>query len=393
MTVLFPRKLLAGCVFSAALALSVSAPAAELKWKGFDWKLTDGGMAGVADGAAANVSVDANGWLHLRITKTGNTWTASELFTTQKLGFGTYQWHIEGPVDTFDKNNVLGLFPYGPAAGIGVDGTNEIDIEFARWGQANGVNADFADYPNSGKVVGVEAFKFSLGGSTSSTARFTWTNASIESLILKGHQPIASEAELLKKWKYAPANPGVNIPQRAMPLGMNLWCFDAPPSDGKNVEIVIRDFQFVKEGDPLPGSGGMGGGGGTGGGGAAHGGGTASGGVSGAGSSGGGGTGGSLAAGGGQAPTTAGTSSSGAGAVAGSSPTGSGAATGGALAGPTPQAGTSATAGATNATSNDDSGSDAGCACKTGGQAAPAQGALAGLFGLALLALRRRPTR
>ena len=45
-----------------------------------------------------------------------------------------------------------------------------------------------------------------------------------------------------------PPNPTVNIPQQALPLGMNLWCFDAPPSDGKPVEIVIRDFAFVPEG-------------------------------------------------------------------------------------------------------------------------------------------------
>ena len=108
------------------MLLSQASPAraADLSWKGFDWTVTDGGMAGVAEGAAANVTVDANDWLHLKITKNGSTWTASELFTTQKLGFGTYQWQIEGAIDTFDKNNVLGLFPYGPAAGIGGDGTN-----------------------------------------------------------------------------------------------------------------------------------------------------------------------------------------------------------------------------------------------------------------------------
>lgn len=249
--------------------LGVARPvqAANINWKGYDWQLTEGGMAGVADGKAANVTVDANGYLHLRIVKSGDTWTASEMFTVQKLGFGTYQWHIEGPIDVFDKQVVLGLFPYGPAAGIGGDGTNEIDIEFARWGQASGPNADFTDYPNSGSVIGETTFKFSLGGGTSATARFTWTKDSIESAVLKGHQPLASEAELIKKWKYAPQNPGTNIPQQAMPLGMNLWCFGSPPTDGQNVEIVIRDFQFIKEGDPLPGTGGQGGSGGTGGGG------------------------------------------------------------------------------------------------------------------------------
>jgi len=39
--------------------------------------------------------------------------------------------------ERFDRNVVLGLFLYGPAAGIGGDGTNEIDIEYAFWGNAS----------------------------------------------------------------------------------------------------------------------------------------------------------------------------------------------------------------------------------------------------------------
>ncbi len=90
MTGFLGRRLLIGG--AAAVALSLALPAqAALKWKGYDWNLTNGGMAGVANGAPANISVDANGYLHLKITKTGNTWTASEMFTVQKLGFGTYQ--------------------------------------------------------------------------------------------------------------------------------------------------------------------------------------------------------------------------------------------------------------------------------------------------------------
>src|SRR5207253_229256 len=88
--------------------------AAEINWKGYAWNVTDGLMAGVAAGSAANVSVDASGYLHLKIQKNGDTWTAAEIFTTARLGFGTYQWQIDGPIDTLDENVVLGLFPYGP---------------------------------------------------------------------------------------------------------------------------------------------------------------------------------------------------------------------------------------------------------------------------------------
>ena len=116
---------------AATLAFCIANPAraAALQWAGRSWTVTNGGMAGVANGSPSNVSVDDNGYLHLKITKSGTTWTAAELFTTEKLGFGTYQWQVDAPIDRFDKNVVLGLYPYGPAAGIGSDGTNEIDIE------------------------------------------------------------------------------------------------------------------------------------------------------------------------------------------------------------------------------------------------------------------------
>jgi MYXO-CTERM domain-containing protein len=231
--------------------------AADLTWKGHTWQVTSGGMAGVCQGDPNNVTVDSNGYLHFKISNTGGTWTASEMFTTDKLGFGTYQWQVDGPVDSYDKNIVLGLFPYGPAANIGVDGTNEIDIEYSRWGQANGPNADWTDYPNSGTTQGELSFNFTLS-STLSTSRFIWTDASIQDFLIDGLQPVNSTTGLIKTWTYAPQNASTNVPQSAMPLGMNLWCFSAPPSNGQPMEIVIRDFQFVPEGASTGGSGGGG---------------------------------------------------------------------------------------------------------------------------------------
>ena len=171
------RAALLAATSGAALLVAAAAHAATpFVWKGHTWQVTSGAMAGVANGSPSNVSVDGSGYLHLKITNTSGTWTASELFTTDNLGFGTYQWQVDGPIDVYDKNVVLGLFPYGPAAGIGKDGTNEIDIEFSRWGQANGPNADWTDYPLSGTTQGETSFSFSLDGGTLSTSRFVWTS-------------------------------------------------------------------------------------------------------------------------------------------------------------------------------------------------------------------------
>ncbi|HLK89115.1 MAG TPA: glycoside hydrolase family 16 protein [Polyangia bacterium] len=301
------------------------AGAATISWKGHTWQLTSGGMAGVCQGDPQNVTVDANGYLHLRITNSGGTWTASELFTTDRLAFGTYQWQVDGPIDTYDKNVVLGLFPYGPAAGIGTDGTNEIDIEYSRWGQANGPNGDWTDYPASGTTIGETSYTFSLGGATLSTSRFVWSSASITSALYGGLQPVDGASGLIDSWTYAPSNPTTNVPQQALPLGMNLWCFDTP-SDGQPVEIVIRDFVYLP-----PGGAGGAGGGGAGGAGGGGGGGAAGGGGGRAGSPGSGGTSGSAGGGGSAGSPGFGGAGGGVGSPAGGGgPGGAGAAAGGA---------------------------------------------------------------
>jgi len=327
------RRAFAAALATLALCIVNQAHAATVQWAGRTWNLTSGDMAGVAQGNPSNVSIDDNGYLHLKITKSGNTWTAAELFSTDKLGFGTYQWHVDAPIDRFDKNVVLGFYPYGPAAGIGKDGTNEIDIEYSRWGNENGVNGDWTDYPASGTVIGEKAYEFSLAGETLSTSRFVWSTSKIENSLLKGAQPVGSTLSLIESWTYAPNNSMLNIPQQALPLGMNLWCFDNPPSDGKEVEVVVRDFQFVPEGTNPNGSAGTGGASGSAG--AAPGGGSSSGGTGGTSRA---GTGGvsnaqSGAATGGTGSSSAGTSANNAGAdnpaaggnahgVAGSSATG-----------------------------------------------------------------------
>jgi hypothetical protein len=80
------------CVMFICVLLStlLSAHAQTLTWSGRSWKVTSGHMAGVAPGNPANVTIDAQGYLHLRIVKQNGKWTAGELFTTENLGFGTY---------------------------------------------------------------------------------------------------------------------------------------------------------------------------------------------------------------------------------------------------------------------------------------------------------------
>ena len=111
-------SLIAAIPACSAQATDNSKPAAPasptISWEGHTWRVTNGGMAGVAKGNPANVSIDSHGYVHMRIVKRDGIYTAAEMFSTDLMGYGTYQWWIQGKIDDMDKSTVLGLFPYGP---------------------------------------------------------------------------------------------------------------------------------------------------------------------------------------------------------------------------------------------------------------------------------------
>lgn len=222
------------------------AHAQVIKWAGHDWKVTHGGMAGVALGNPANVNIDSNGYLHLQIVHRDGKWTAAEVFTTDNMGFGTYQWVVEGDVYNMDPTTVLGLFTYGPTHHIGVDAEDEIDIEFSQWNKTcHGCNADFTVYPSTGnrKPKGVSSWEdnFRVSGGNLTTARMEWRSDRVIFTLMNGVHPIGSVADVIKTETYSSQK--TDIPQTPAPVGINLWCFHGTPS--KNQSAVIRDFQFV----------------------------------------------------------------------------------------------------------------------------------------------------
>jgi hypothetical protein len=203
-------------------------------------------MAGVAPGNPKNVTLDEKGYLHLHIEKRDGKWTASEVFTVDHVGFGTYQWVIEGNVYDMDPTTVLGLFPYGPVHRIGVDAENEIDIEFSQWNKTcKGCNADFTVYPSTGnrKHDRTSSWEdnFHVSGGTLTTARMEWASDHIVFTLMNGIHPIGTTADVIKTETYS--SDSKNIPQVPLPVGINLWCFRATPA--RNQAVIIRNFEFA----------------------------------------------------------------------------------------------------------------------------------------------------
>jgi hypothetical protein len=226
-----------------------------ITFSGYQWNVRATGTGGPGPKIPnlwddANAWVDDKGSLHLKITAVtnagGNTeWHCVEISSQLRLAFGRYQFQVIGRIDELDPNVVLGLFKY-PTPDVGGDGTNEIDIEFAKWGNAKAKNADYVVFPiNKPRVPGDNTeFNVVLTGGYS-THRFLWESDRVTFQSLHGHRD--DDSNEFEHWLYMPTGGRTDlVPQEPTPVRLNLWLFNAtPPGDGAEVEMVISQFRFT----------------------------------------------------------------------------------------------------------------------------------------------------
>jgi hypothetical protein len=206
-----------------------------LHFAGYDWQVKTSSRK---IGPGPNLFSSANAWvapdgLHLRIAKVAGKWNAAEVINTASLGRGTYSWTVAGDLAALDPNAVLGLFTWNDDPAYN---HREIDVEFARWGNAaDPTNGQFVVQPSSatGNLLRITQ----PAAVASSTQSFTWRSASVD---------FTSSAASPASWTYS----GPDVPQ---PGGenarMNLWLFRGqPPTNGLPIEVVITGFTFT----PLP---------------------------------------------------------------------------------------------------------------------------------------------
>lgn len=217
--------------------------ARTLQFSGMTWTVRPNGVGGPGANTWCenNAFVDANGDLHLRITRTKGKWCSAEIVSDLRYGYGTYQFQLKSRVDQLDRNVVLGLFNY-PTSDVGADGTNEIDIEFARWGDARADMLNYTAWPVQAALgPSGNTFPLALTGNYS-THRFIWQPTFIRYQSTHGHfddnrYPIAD-------WTFAPVDYTNRIARAAMPVHMNLWLY-ASPSSKQTIEVIISQFRYT----------------------------------------------------------------------------------------------------------------------------------------------------
>jgi hypothetical protein len=235
-------------LFLALATLALGAPAGpalagkpgypdKVTWGGAQWQVKTSNAA-VGPGpnifAKANVSVDASGFLHLRIARDAQgRWTTSEVIAPTSLGYGTYTFTVATPLDQLDRNVVLGLFTWSDRPQYA---HREIDFEAARWGSATDpTNAQFVvqpyDKPN-------HLSRFTLTNAVRTQQQFTWRAGEV-SFVSRRLDTGATVATYVYRGSDVP-KPGDER------VRLNLWLFGgAAPSDGQPVEIVIESFAFA----------------------------------------------------------------------------------------------------------------------------------------------------
>ena len=215
--------------------LAVGTREDTIQWAGYRWRVVNAhSQPGPTHFSSRNAWVDENGFLHLRLSRINGVWYGAYVqMIGARPGFGRYEWEVEGNLGALDHHVVLGLFNYA-----GPSGRNEIDIEFAKWGIANNPSLWYTVWPAAATSQTYHAARPSLPSGVS-THRFEWRSNRVVFESRRGGAIVA-------QWVFAPSDPGARIPQQGMPVAMNLWTYQGvAPSNGRNVEIVIRSFRYT----------------------------------------------------------------------------------------------------------------------------------------------------
>ena len=82
-----------------------------IQFSGYEWTIRENGLSGPGPNtwSRENVWLDEVGDLHLKISHGENGWQCAELTTTERFGFGTYQFQVDGPIDQLDAEVLFQL--------------------------------------------------------------------------------------------------------------------------------------------------------------------------------------------------------------------------------------------------------------------------------------------
>ncbi len=203
-----------------------------IQFSGHTWRVK-GGPSQMGPGpnywdwSSEAVFVDCHGRLNLMVRQTADGWKSAEVWLPGSLGYGTYVFVIDSDVATLDPQ--LNASPF-----IYQDDAHEFDIEYSRWADPLGHNAQFVVQP--GTYIENRRQMFLDGPLVSTTSIIDWRPDQVTFRIEQGGKTLAS-------WSYA--GPYNFVPGKEH-VELNHWMFHGkPPIDGKSSTMIIKSFSFT----------------------------------------------------------------------------------------------------------------------------------------------------
>jgi len=241
----------------------------SIRFSGYDWEVKAIESSKAAPGPnyfsgnERDITIDENGFLHLKIIQRGSKWMCSEIYNTEYMGYGTYTFTTEGNLDQLPANVVFGLFTFDINT-FQTDANSEVDIEFSKWGndklnrtltysvQPSNFGSQFEERTN--------ALRYNDGLADGiSTHQFTWTDTAINWVSYAGE--VIGEGEKIASWRFGLDNPArskeengntsnpiiIPEPGNETQAHISLWLMDNQdigPRDGLTQEVVLRKFTY-----------------------------------------------------------------------------------------------------------------------------------------------------
>jgi hypothetical protein len=164
-------------------------PSPLLDFSGYQWRLRDApsSRGGRNVYSSSNISVDDQGAMHLRISKTENDWSCSEASLTRNLGYGTYEFVVRG-LDALEPAADFEMFTYDYASGALRN--REMDIEISRWGDPANKNAQYELQPYE---VATNVYRFNAPSGTL-TFSFRWEQGRVTFRTSRGSTLVSEHA-------------------------------------------------------------------------------------------------------------------------------------------------------------------------------------------------------
>lgn len=233
---------LLSCSLTAADNPLIKVKPRELEFGNLHWRLKSS-LTAIAPGpnyfSAKEDAVWVDDWgLHLTIKQEAGKWWATEIFTRERVGYGTYTFTVETPSASYDPHVVAGFFTWDTAP---EEYNRELDIEFAAWGQKTGTKFQYVVQPYTDPSR-IFVFDPELQGNLT-THRIVWTPQEVTFSSYHGAvdpDSEQSESMLINRWTY-PDSPS----EGKVRFRVNLWLYQGKvPADPAH--MVITSFSFER---------------------------------------------------------------------------------------------------------------------------------------------------